>query len=83
MKLGDVLKKEREKRGLSAETVAQQMNITVDVYHAIEAGEDAPFESAATLVLSFNEMIQGQVGQLYYPCGLPFTEVANYDVKTG
>lgn len=44
MKLGDVLKKEREGRGLSRhesmppETVAQKLGIGADEYHEIEAG---------------------------------------------
>ncbi len=81
MKLGDVLKKERENRDLSMADAADQLGISEAEYGAIEAGEDAGFESAASLVLQFNEMVGGQVGQLYYPCGIPFTEVANYAVK--
>jgi len=44
MKLGDVLKKEREKRGLSVEEVAKQLaeknlNFSEDDYKELEAGE--------------------------------------------
>ncbi len=81
MKLGDVLKKERERKGLSFEATAEQLGVSVEKYGAIEAGEDTDFESAATLVLTFNEMIEGQVGQLYYPCGLPFADVTGYKVN--
>ncbi len=81
MKLGDVLKKERENKGISLEAAASRLGVNAEEYAAIEAGENASFDAAASLVLSFNEMIEGQVGQLYYPCGLPFTEVTNYVVK--
>lgn len=39
MKLGDVLKKEREKKGLSTAEVAEKLAITEDEYQAIEGGE--------------------------------------------
>ena len=81
MKLGDVLKKERERKGLSTSATAEQLGVSLEEYEAIEAGENASFDAAASLVLSFNEMIEGQVSQLYYPCGLPFTEVTKYDVR--
>ena len=81
MKLGDVLKKERERRGLPQAATAERLGLSTTEYEAIEAGENASFEAAASLVLQFNEMIQGQVGQLYYPCGLPFTEVTDYEVR--
>ncbi len=81
MKLGDVLKKERERKGLSVGAAAERMGVSAEVYEAIEAGQNADFESAAALVLSFNEMIEGQVSQLYYPCGIPFTEVTDYEVR--
>ncbi len=80
MKLGDVLKKERERKGLSVPAVAEQVGVSVEEYEVIEAGENAEFESAASLVLSFNEMIEGQASQIFYPCGLPFTEVTDYKV---
>lgn len=39
MKLGDVLKKEREKKGLSVEETAEKLGISVDEYETMEAGE--------------------------------------------
>jgi len=39
MKLGDVLKKEREKKNLSVESVAEKLGISTDEYDTIEAGE--------------------------------------------
>jgi transcriptional regulator with XRE-family HTH domain len=39
MKLGDVLKKERDKVGLSAEEVAEELGLSQKAYDTIEAGE--------------------------------------------
>jgi transcriptional regulator with XRE-family HTH domain len=39
MKLGDVLKKERENKGLSSEEVAEKLALSLEEYQTIEAGE--------------------------------------------
>lgn len=39
MKLGDVLKKEREKKGLSTEETAEALGISVEEYQTMEGGE--------------------------------------------
>jgi transcriptional regulator with XRE-family HTH domain len=39
MKLGDVLKKEREKKQISPEDTAEKLGISADEYRAMEAGE--------------------------------------------
>ncbi len=44
MKLGDVLKKERENKELSQEEVAEKLGISLEEYQTIEAGE-SPAES--------------------------------------
>ena len=44
MKLGDVLKKERENKGLSIEETAESLGIAVDEYTTMEAG-DSPAET--------------------------------------
>jgi transcriptional regulator with XRE-family HTH domain len=41
MKLGDVLKKEREKKGISVEDTAAKLQIDVADYQKMEAGESA------------------------------------------
>lgn len=49
MKLGDVLKKEREKRQLSVEETASKLGISEDEYQQIEAGESPAEEWGPTL----------------------------------
>src|ERR1041384_2370098 len=46
MKLGDVLRKEREKKRLAVEKVATQLNLPVDDYQEFEAGS-SPLEQWA------------------------------------
>ncbi len=49
MKLGDVLKKEREKKKLSLEQTASQLGLTEDRYREIEAG-GSPAETMGPLL---------------------------------
>jgi len=49
VKLGDVLKKEREKKGLSFEETAQKLNLTTEEYGQIEGGESPAEEWAPRL----------------------------------
>lgn len=46
MKLGDVLRKERERKRLDVERVAAELNVAVDDYHELEAGS-SPIEQWA------------------------------------
>ncbi len=82
MKLGDVLKKERENRNITAAKMAGRLGISLSDYEQLELGKNSAFEDAAAMVVAFNEMIGGQVNQLFYPCGLPFSQVVTYKVTT-
>ncbi|MEM1178170.1 MAG: helix-turn-helix domain-containing protein [Acidobacteriota bacterium] len=80
MKLGEVLRKERERKSLSLEDVAERMQISVEALQALEAGANHEFENAGGLLLQFNQLIEGQVSQIFYPCGLPFQELDDYPI---
>ncbi|MEM8998606.1 MAG: helix-turn-helix domain-containing protein [Acidobacteriota bacterium] len=80
MKLGEVLRKERERKGLSTQEVATRLGVGLSDLEAIEAGEHPAFEDAAGWVLQFNQLIEGQVSQFYYPCGIPFQELDDYPI---
>ena len=49
MKLGDVLRKEREKKRLAVEEVAAELNVRVDDYQELEAGSSPAEEWAPKL----------------------------------
>ena len=79
MKLGDVLKKERENKGLAAATMAEKLGIPLDAYEQIERGGSEEFEQAARLVVNFAKALDYPgVNGLYYPCGIPFQELDDY-----
>ena len=80
MKLGDVLRKERETKGLTAEEISKRLGVPPDEYKAIEAG-DSPLEKYGALVLQFAQAIDQPVSNLYDPCGLPFLEIGDYEVR--
>ena len=80
MKLGDVLKKEREKKGIGMEEIAERLELSVDEYSEIEAGE-SPLEKYGALILKFAQTLEQPVSSLYYPCGLPFREVDDYRIE--
>ena len=77
MKLGDVLKKERERKNISVEAIAEQLRIPPREWEMIEAGE-SPLETYAALLQQFSKVIDQPVNELFYPCGLPFQELDDY-----
>lgn len=77
MKLGDVLKKERERRSIPAAEMAEHLGLSSDAYEALESG-NSPMEEYAPLILNFASKIQAPVSSLYYPCGIPFQELDDY-----
>ena len=79
MKLGDVLKKERERKGLSVAVMAERLNLSLAEYEKVEAGI-SPLEQYGTLVLNFAQVIEQPVSSLYYPCGIPFQELEDYKI---
>ena len=82
MKLGDVLKKEREMQGMSSSAMASKVGVSAEQYAQIEAGSDASFEAAAALVANFAKALKYPgVDGLYYPCGIPFQEVEDYEYR--
>jgi len=77
MKLGEVLKKEREKTGLSHEQVAEKLSISMEEYLEIENGE-SPIEKYGLMLQNFAKVIEQPVSNIFYPCGLPFQELDDY-----
>ena len=82
MKLGDVLKKEREMSGMSAASMAEKAGISLDEYQEIESGGSRSFEAAASLIANFAKVVGSPgVNGLFYPCGIPFQEVDDYEYR--
>ena len=82
MKLGDVLTKEREMNGISGDQMADKLGISASSYAEIESGQNAEFEAAAVLVANFAKALgYPGVNGLYYPCGIPFQKVGDYEYR--
>lgn len=77
MKLGDVLKKERRKKGIAAAELAEKLGLDERRYREVEAGESG-LESAAALLHAYSKAVGVPVNELFYPCGLPFQELDDY-----
>ncbi|MCB1056252.1 MAG: helix-turn-helix domain-containing protein [Acidobacteria bacterium] len=76
-KCGGLIAKHRQRRELSADQMAEHLEISKDEYEAIEAG-NSELEEYGPQFLGFAELIEQPVFNLFYPCGLPFQELDDY-----
>lgn len=74
---GELIRRHRERRGRSAEEMAQLLEIPREEYEAIEAGKSG-IEEYGPLLLHFAELIEQPVFNLFYPCGLPLDKLDDY-----
>ena len=82
MRFGHAIRRQREIHGLALEDVAAHLGLEISAYRTIEEGGDVQLEEAAGQVLGFAELIGGRANQLYYPCGIPFQKVTDFDVSS-
>jgi transcriptional regulator with XRE-family HTH domain len=68
MKLGDVLKNERERRKLTSEEVAKQLGITLDQYQQMEAG-NSPAEEWGPKLANIAIRLETPTARLISPTG--------------
>ncbi len=68
MKLGQVLQKERERRKLSVEDTAAKIGLSVDEYHALEAG-DTPAETWFPLLANIAIQLETPTSRLLAESG--------------
>lgn len=80
MKLGDVLKKERERKGISAKAMAETLGVAPSDYDQIEGGS-SDLETYAHFLTNFAKIVDQPVNGLFYPCGLPFQEIEDYQIS--
>jgi transcriptional regulator with XRE-family HTH domain len=67
----------REKRGFSRKELADKLGIPVTDLESIENGGTS-LEIYAPLLLSFAEIIDQPIFNLFYPCGLPLEKLTDY-----
>ncbi|HVG10772.1 MAG TPA: hypothetical protein VNM67_23915 [Thermoanaerobaculia bacterium] len=73
----ELIRKHRERNQLTADQLAQQLEITKEEYDEIEAGQSG-IEEYGPLLLNFAEVIEQPVFNLFYPCGLPLEKLDDY-----
>ena len=80
---GELIRKHREAKGLSAEAVAQKVGITADEYQEIESGSSGIEEWGPFFLRFAAEVIDpnfpGVVFNLFLPFGLKFEQLALTD----
>ena len=74
---GKLIISHREKRGISRKDLAEKIQISVTDMESIEEGSTA-LETYAPLLLSFAEIIDQPIFNLFYPCGLPLEKLTDY-----
>jgi transcriptional regulator with XRE-family HTH domain len=74
---GKLIRSHRERRNLSREELAKLLGVSEAEIEDIENGA-SPLEKCAPLLLAFAEVIEQPIFNLFYPCGLPFTELSTY-----
>ena len=74
---GRLIRAHREKRELDQEQLAKSLGWQVSELDSIEAGQ-SPLENYAPMLLKFAEVIEQPIFNLFYPCGLPLTQLEDY-----
>lgn len=74
---GTLITQHRERREKTVDQMVEGLSITKEEYESIEAGT-SPIEKQGPLLLRFAEVIEQPVFNLFYPCGLPFSELDDY-----
>jgi transcriptional regulator with XRE-family HTH domain len=74
---GKLIRLHREKRNLSPRDLAEAIEVPLSQIETIENGE-SPLETCAPLLLTYSEVIDQPIFNLFYPCGLPVAKLSNY-----
>ncbi len=74
---GELIRKHRERRQITADQLAQQLGITREELDEIEAGRSG-IEEVGPLLLGFAEIIEQPVFNLYLPCGIQYDQLDDY-----
>lgn len=77
---GPLIQKHRERRGKTADQMAELLEVSADEYRQIEAGQ-SPIEEYGPLFLRFAETIEQPVFNLFYPFGLPLDKLSLEDYR--
>lgn len=74
---GELIRKHRERKQLTADQLAQQLGISREDLDEIEAGRSG-IEEVGPILLGFAEIIEQPVFNLYLPCGIQYDQLDDY-----
>lgn len=74
---GELIRKHRERKQITAEQFAQQLGISAEELEEIEAGRSG-IEEYGPILLGFAEVIEQPVFNLYLPCGIQYDQLDDY-----
>ncbi len=74
---GEIIKRHREKRGVSIEHMATSAGLPREEYEEMERAASS-IEEFGPLLLRFAEQIEQPMFNLFYPCGLPLEKLEDY-----
>ncbi|HEX5717245.1 MAG TPA: helix-turn-helix transcriptional regulator [Thermoanaerobaculia bacterium] len=74
---GELIRKHRERKQLTADQLAQQLGISREDFDEIEAGRSG-IEEYGPILLGFAEIIEQPVFNLYLPCGIQYDQLDDY-----
>jgi len=75
---GKLVKRCREKRGLTQQSLAAMVEMTLPDLVALENGKSAA-EIYASLLLGFAQLVNQPIFNLLYPAGLPLDKIEDYE----
>ena len=74
---GRLIRARREDRSISQRELAAMIEISDTEMEQIEEGR-TPLETYGPLLLSFSELADQPIFNLFYPCGLPYDKLSDY-----
>jgi transcriptional regulator with XRE-family HTH domain len=74
---GKLIRARREKRGASQQELAAMIELSASELQRIEEGR-TPLETYGPLLLSFSELVDQPIFNIFYPCGLPLDKLPDY-----
>ena len=74
---GRLIRARRENRAISQQELAEMIEILASEMEHIEEGR-TPLETYGPLLLSFSEVVDQPIFNLFYPCGLPHDKLPDY-----
>jgi transcriptional regulator with XRE-family HTH domain len=74
---GRLIRMRREQTGVTEENLAAAMALSIAQLRAVESG-DSPLEQFGRLLLRYAELVDQPIFNLFYPGGVPLSQLADY-----